>query len=319
MSQHASDVAILSALRVLEQEIQGIQALVQVIDQRFSEAIELILGCKGKIIVSGMGKSGHIARKIAATFASTGTPAFFVHPGEASHGDLGMISKNDIVMLLSNSGETIELKDIIRYSKRMGIPIIAMVRRKQSALVQAASIAFILPDSPEASHVNAPTTSTTMMLVLGDAMAIALLERKGFSKEDFHLFHPGGKLGASFTKVIDIMHRGETLPLISENAIMAEAILEITVKRLGCVGVINAEQKLIGIITDGDLRRHMGQEFIQVTTKEVMTPNPVTVSSHALIEEAIHIMQRKTITVLFVCNAAGVPEGVIHIHDCLKA
>jgi arabinose-5-phosphate isomerase len=306
------------AINVLETAIEGIRALELALDNRFIKAVDIIANLKGRVIISGMGKSGHIARKIAATLASTGTPAHFVHPGEASHGDLGMITKDDAVILLSNSGETAELKDIITYTKRFSIPLIGVVRRKTSSLVDAADIAFVLPEIPEASPLGAPTTSTTMMLVWGDAVAMALLERRGFGKDDFKVFHPGGKLGSKLTKVKDLMRAGKALPVVKASAPMSEALLEITSKRLGCTAVVDAKGKLIGIITDGDLRRHMGDNIIRQKAEKVMTAKPVCIRPNALAEEAVAVMNKKSITSLFVVEGDTL-LGIIHIHDLLKA
>lgn len=303
---------------VLEQEIKGLQALSETLDGEFARAVECIANIKGRVIVSGMGKSGHIARKIAATMSSTGTPAHFVHPGEASHGDLGMITKDDAVLALSNSGETAELSDVIGYCKRFAIPLIAMVRRKGSMLVEAADIPMVLPDIAEASPTNAPTTSTTMMLALGDALAVALIERRGFTPNDFSVFHPGGKLGKAFIRVEDLMHGNGELPLVKENDPMRDVLLVITAKSFGCAGVVDAQGRLAGIVTDGDLRRHMQPDLLGKPAAEVMTKQPLTIRPTALAEEALGIMNSKSITTLFVVED-GVPVGIIHIHDCLRA
>jgi arabinose-5-phosphate isomerase len=281
--------------------------------------VKRLAAIKGRIIVTGMGKSGHIARKIAATMTSTGTPAHFVHPGEASHGDLGVITADDAVLAISNSGETAELSDIIAYCKRFSIPLIGMVRRKESKLVDAADIPLVLPEIPEASPTGAPTTSTTMMLALGDALAVALLERKGFTKEDFSAFHPGGKLGAAFMLVDALMHSGNELPLIGDCATMQEAILTMTAKRFGCVAVLSGKQHLAGVITDGDLRRHMQPDLLHKNVTEIMTKNPLTIRPGALAAEALNIMNARSITSLFVVNDEKKPVGIIHIHDCLRA
>ncbi len=303
---------------VLKQEILGLQALMDSLDGEFSRAVACISAIRGRVIVSGMGKSGHIARKIAATMASTGTPAHFVHPGEASHGDLGMITQDDAVLALSNSGETAELADIIAYCKRFSIPLVAMVRRQGSMLVEAADIAMVLPPIPEASPTDAPTTSTTMMLALGDALAVALLERKGFSREDFSLYHPGGKLGKAFIRVADLMHGGQQLPLAAEDMPMRDVLLVITAKSFGCAGVTDKKGKLVGVITDGDLRRHMEPGLLDKKASEVMTKNPVGIRSSALAAEALLIMNERSITSLFAVDG-GVPVGILHIHDCLRA
>eukprot|EP01136_Pigoraptor_vietnamica_P039947 Opistho-1_new@11303 len=266
-----------------------------------------------------MGKSGHIARKIAATFASTGTPAQFVHPAEASHGDLGMVTPADAVIALSNSGETFELADIISYTRRWSIPLIGITSRGDSALGSAADVTLLLPNVGEAGLIGiAPTTSTTMMLALGDALAVALLERKGFSAEDFHQLHPGGKLGQKLLRVADLMHVGKELPLIGLEAGMQQAILEITAKTYGCVGIVDARGDLAGIITDGDLRRHMGGDLLHRRAADVMTAKPRTIRPAALAAEALHVMNEKSITSLFVIED-GKPVGIVRLHDCLKA
>jgi arabinose-5-phosphate isomerase len=303
---------------VLEQEIKGIQALAETLGDDFARAVACFSGIKGRVIISGMGKSGHVARKIAATMASTGTPAHFVHPAEASHGDLGMITENDAVLALSNSGETAELGDLIAYCKRFSIPLVAMVRRKGSMLVDAADVAMVLPEIPEASPTNAPTTSTTMMMALGDALAVALVERKGFTANDFSVFHPGGKLGKAFIRVADLMHAQGQLPLVAHNAPMRDVLLVITAMSFGCAGVVDDAGKLQGIITDGDLRRHMQPDLLNKPAGEVMTATPLTIRPQALAAEALGIMNTHSITTLFVVEA-GVPVGIIHIHDCLRA
>lgn len=315
-SQTAAGDDVAHGRAVLQQEIKGLTELAASLGNEFSQAVECIAGLKGRLVVTGMGKSGHVARKIAATMASTGTPAFFVHPGEASHGDLGMILPDDAVLALSNSGETAELSDVIVYCKRHHIPLIAMVRRHGSMLVNDADIAMVLPDTPEASPTNAPTTSTTMMMALGDAIAVALCERKGFTKDDFSVFHPGGKLGKAFIRVRDLMHT--SLPLVAESSTMDEAILTITKGSFGCTGV-TAGGKLVGIITDGDLRRHMGDALLGKKAKDVMHKNPRTIRADALAAEALTVMNDKKITSLFIVDDAGKPEGILHIHDCLRA
>lgn len=310
---------IKAALRVLDQEIKGLEALKESLGREFVDAVKLLAETKGRVILSGMGKSGHIARKIAATMASTGTPALFVHPGEASHGDLGMITPEDTVILLSNSGETAELGDIIDYTRRFGIKLIGMVRRKTSVLVESADIALVLPAIPEASPVDAPTTSTTMMLALGDALAVALLEEKGFSSDDFHILHPGGKLGAALLKVKNLMHTGISIPKVFGQTTMSEVLIEMTSKSLGCAAVIDNKNHILGIITDGDLRRHMCSEFTRLSAEQVMTANPITVKESSLASQALSIMNEKKITNLFVVDDHKVVTGVIHIHDCLRA
>jgi len=302
----------------VHQEMQGLQALESALDERFVRIVDLVHGLKGRLIISGMGKSGHIARKMAATFASTGTPSYFVHPSEASHGDLGMITKDDAVLCLSNSGETAELRDIIAYTRRFGIPLIALVRRSGSVLVDAADIALVLPEIPEASPIGAPTTSTLMMLAVGDALAVTLLEKRGFTKEEFGVFHPGGKLGKAFIRCDDLMHSDNELPLVSLQAPMKDVLLAMTAKRFGCAGVVDQQGALCGLITDGDLRRHMEANLLDRKAADVMTSNPVTVTPGQLAAEALGIMNSKSITCLFVVENAK-PVGILHIHDCLRA
>ncbi len=307
------------AKQVIEREIEGLKALEDALGEDFENAVNLILKCKGKLIVSGMGKSGHIARKIAATFASTGTPAIFVHPAEASHGDLGMITKDDAVILLSNSGETAELKDIIYYCKRFFIPIIGIVRRKTSTLVEASDISFILPEVPEVSSVAAPTTSTTMMLAFGDALAMTVMELKGFSKLDFGVFHPGGKLGSQFIKVANLMAKNDALPIVSEDTLISDAIIIMSKKGLGCVVAVDKQNKIQGIFTDGDLRRHINDNIISKKISEVLNKNPKNISPEKLAVEALAVMNKYSITSLIVCDENKILQGIIHIHQLLNA
>jgi arabinose-5-phosphate isomerase len=309
-----------AARRVLRAEIDGLKALADSLDGAFAEAIDTLASISGRVVVTGMGKSGHVARKIASTLASTGTPAFFVHPGEASHGDLGMIAEGDAVLALSNSGDTAELADIVAYTRRFGIPLIAMTRRSESTLSEAADIALVLPASAEACPMGlAPTTSTTMMLALGDAIAVALLDRKGFSADDFQVLHPGGQLGRRLLRVADIMHAGAAVPLVPAGSSMAEAILVITEKSFGCAGVTDAGGRLIGIVTDGDLRRHMGEALLSARVETVMTPTPKTIRPQALAAEALGQMNSQAITSLFAVDDGNRPLGILHIHDCLRA
>lgn len=314
---------IISAKKTVRAEIAGLESLLEFFGEEFVKAVETILSVKGRVIVSGMGKSGHIANKIAATMASTGTAAFSIHPGEASHGDLGMITKDDVVILLSNSGETKELKDIIYYCKRFSIPLIGIARRQASELSTSADIALVLPEIPEVSEIKAPTTSTTMMLALGDALAIALMEAKGFTNNDYGVFHPGGKLGAAFIKVKDLMRTGNDIPLIAENAFLPKTLFEMTSKHLGCTGVVDKQNKLIGIVTDGDLRRHISKNFMKLTAQDLMTKNPIVASPDMLAVEAVGLMNKKSITSLFVVNDSKSDDrevvGILHIHDCLRA
>jgi len=318
-NMEAAAEGLAAAQRVLTQEADALLRLARDLDQRIERALDILVGVTGRVIVTGMGKSGHIARKIAATFASTGTPAQFVHPGEASHGDLGMVTAGDAVVALSNSGETFELADIVNHTRRWSIPLIAITANAGSTLGAAADVTLALPKVGEAgSMAIAPTTSTTMMLALGDALAVALLERKGFSSEDFRALHPGGKLGQKLLRVADLMHVGKELPLTSVESDMQEAILEMTAKTFGCVGAIDAGGRLAGIVTDGDLRRHMGVDLMHRTVREVMTAHPRTIRPGALAAEALHVMNEKSITSLFVLED-GKPVGIVRLHDCLKA
>ena len=308
-----------SARRVLRLEAAGIEALARLLDDSFTRALELLGKVTGRVIVTGMGKSGHVACKMAATLASTGTPASFVHPAEASHGDLGMITEHDAVIALSNSGETSELADLITYAKRFQIPLIGITGRAGSTLADAADVALVLPDTPEACPMGlAPTTSTTVMLALGDAIAVAMLERKGFSADDFHLLHPGGKLGRRLLRVSTLMHAGEAVPLVSPETPMSEALLVMTAKSFGCVGIVGGDGRLQGIITDGDLRRHMSNDLPSLTAREVMTANPKTIRRDAIASEALGYMNTRKISTLFVVED-GRPVGILHLHDCLRA
>jgi len=314
---------ILSALRTLEAEAGGIAALVAAIHDALAQpliaAVERIADARGRLIVTGMGKSGHIGRKIAATFASTGTPAYFVHPGEASHGDLGMITKDDVIMALSWSGETAELKDLIDYSRRFRIGLIAVTAEPESTLAKSADVALLLPQAREACpHNLAPTTSSLMQLALGDALAVALLESRGFTALDFRGLHPGGRLGAKLKFIRDLMHTGASVPLIRRGAVMAEAITEMTAKTFGCVGIIDDSDRLVGIITDGDLRRHMGDGLLAAKVDDVMTKSPKTIGPHQLVSEAIELLNSSKITAVIVVES-GKPIGIVHMHDLLRA
>jgi len=312
------DHTLSTAANVIQKEADALVALKGSLNESFVRAVDIMAESQGRIIVTGMGKSGHISNKIAATLASTGSPAFFIHPSEASHGDLGMISKKDVIIALSNSGETKELNDIIFFSKRHGIPLIGITQKKNSTLDEFSDITLIIPQMPEACPNGlAPTTSSTMMLALGDALAVSLLEKKAFSKEDFKALHPGGQLGARLKRVGDIMHKPPHVPLIDATDTMEEALLVMTNKSFGCVGVLDHNKKLCGIVTDGDLRRHMSKTLLQNDVTTIMTPNPKTISPHALIEEALHKMTG-TITVLFVVNEKKEPLGILHIHDLLR-
>ncbi|OUS37914.1 D-arabinose 5-phosphate [Rhodobacterales bacterium 56_14_T64] len=308
------------ARRVINIESQALQLLADGLDDSFDRAVETLLNAPGRVIISGMGKSGHIARKIAATFASTGTPAHFVHPAEASHGDLGMMAQGDVALVLSNSGETPELADLVAYTRRFGIPLIGVASRPQSTLLKQSDVALILPAAPEACGTGiVPTTSTTMTLALGDALAVALMEHRKFTPEHFRDFHPGGKLGARLSKVRDLMHGGEALPTVALTAPMSDTLIEISQKGFGVAGVTDADGRLTGIITDGDLRRHM-DGLLSLTAADVMTAAPTTIAPGALAEEAVAIMNQRKITCLFVVDPDNGQraEGLLHIHDCLR-
>jgi arabinose-5-phosphate isomerase len=285
----------------------------------FLRAVDMIAAAQGRLIVTGMGKSGHVARKIAATFASTGTPAFFVHPSEASHGDLGMITPNDVIIALSWSGETAELEHLIDYSRRFRIPLIAVTASAESTLGKAADVVLALPAAREACpHNLAPTTSTLMQAALGDALALALLESRGFTALDFHKLHPGGRLGAMLKFVSNVMHTGNSIPLVALGTSMAEAVVEMSSKGFGCVGITELTGTLAGIITDGDLRRHMRPDLLEVRVDEVMTRSPKTVRPDQLASEALEIINTSEITALIVTEA-GKPVGIVHFHDLLRA
>lgn len=310
-----------TARQVITQEADALVKLAANLDASFDEAIALLLQATGRVIISGMGKSGHIARKIAATLASTGTPAHFVHPAEASHGDLGMMTKGDVVIVLSNSGETPELADLVTYTRRFGIPMIGVASRPTSTLLQQADIGILLPSLGEACGTGVvPTTSTTMTLALGDAIAVALMKHRDFTPEKFRDFHPGGKLGAQLSKVTDLMHKGDAVPLVHMDTPMSETLLVISQKGFGVVGVLDADSRLIGIVTDGDLRRHM-DGLLAHTAGEVMTTAPTTVEPHALAEKALAVMNERKITCLFAIKSEGTGQvvGILHIHDCLRA
>ncbi len=319
MTSSTTDSAFLAVgRRVIRREAEALTLLADGLDASFVQAADLIMQASGRIIVSGMGKSGHVARKIASTFASTGTPAHFVHPAEASHGDLGMLTKGDVALVLSNSGETAELADIVGHTRRFGIPLIAVASKRESTLVRQADVAIVLPEAPEACESGVvPTTSTTMTLALGDALAIALMEHRAFTPEHFRMFHPGGKLGAKLLRVRDLMHRD--LPLVAKDCPMSEALLMISQKGFGVVGVIEAD-KLIGIITDGDLRRHM-QGLLSFSAGDVMTRHPRSIAPGALAGVALAMMNDGKITCLFVVDPEqpGEPLGIVHVHDCLRA
>lgn len=308
-----------TARRVIGAEAAALTTLAASLGDGFGAAVALILDAPGRVIVSGMGKSGHVGRKIASTLASTGTPAQFVHPAEASHGDLGMVMRGDVVLVLSNSGETPELADIIAHTRRFGIPLIGMAARAGSTLLRQSDVVLLLPDVAEACGTGVvPTSSTTMTLALGDALAVALMEHRQFTPDQFRVFHPGGKLGARLAHVRDLMHRD--LPLVTLNAPMSEALLTISRKGFGVVGVTDADAALVGIVTDGDLRRHM-EGLLSMTAGAVMTPAPRTIPPGALAEKALAVMNEHKITCLFVMDPEAGPQamGILHIHDCLRA
>ena len=310
------------ARRSLECGIDGLRALQGALftglAEEFERAVELMQGCEGRVIVTGMGKSGHVGQKIAATLASTGTPAQFVHPAEASHGDLGMITANDTILALSWSGETRELASILTYSRRFRVPLIAVTSRRESTLAKSADVILALPPVKEACpHGLAPTTSTLTQLALGDCLAIALLEGRAFTALDFKVFHPGGQLGANLKHIGDIMHRGDRLPVVPATERMSGALVVMTEKSFGCLGVLGEGGKLVGIVTDGDLRRHMSPGLLDRTVAEIMTSNPKTIRPDMLASAALQIINESAITALFVVEK-GVPVGIIHIHDLLR-
>lgn len=316
-----TDTLLATGRRVIAREAEALRALGASLDSGFAEAVRLILDAKGRTIVSGMGKSGHIARKIAATLASTGTPAHFVHPAEASHGDLGMMTPGDVALMLSNSGETPELADMIAHTRRFGIPLIGVAGRAGSTLLQSSDVVLLLPQAEEACDKGiVPTTSTTMTLALGDALAVALMEYRQFSPEDFRDYHPGGKLGARLSKVRDLMHGPERLPLVAQDTPMSEVLLAMSRSGFGVVGIADPAGALVGIITDGDLRRHM-DGLLDRNAGDVMTPSPRTIGPDSLAAKALATMQAAKITSLFVVDPEGSrnPVGLLHIHDCLRA
>ena len=318
-SKLANDSA--SAKRTIDKEVEALRMMENSFDESLTQALDLMQNCKGRVIVTGMGKSGHIALKIAATLASTGTPSFFVHPSEASHGDLGMLTTDDVVIAISNGGESKELADILLYCKRFSIPLVAITKNPDSTLGKNSNLVLRLPNDGEACPLGlAPTSSTTATLVMGDVLAIDLMERKGFSATDYKQRHPGGKLGAILSKVSDLMHSGSEMPIVGEETIMQDALMEMTAKMLGCVGIVDKNGDLIGIITDGDLRRWMSPGLILEKVSTVMTKNPKTIGPDALAVEALKTMNTtgKGITNLFVVDGKK-PIGLIHIHDCLRA
>jgi arabinose-5-phosphate isomerase len=317
-----SDDDLAIARDVLETEAAALTALGAGLGDEFRAAIDQLISIPGRVVVTGMGKSGHVARKIAATLASTGTPALFVHPAEASHGDLGMIIAGDAVIALSNSGEAVELAVIVAHASRIGLPLIGITSVAESTLATAATVALILPPAPEAGPIGlAPTTSTTMQMALGDALAVVLLARRGFSARDFRDIHPGGKLGARLKRVRDLMHKGDELPLVSPGTTMDRALITMTAKRFGALGVVDGDRKLLGVVTDGDLRRAMGPDLLTRPVEEIMNGNPKTIGADALAEEALREMNTATrpFTALFVVDEARMVQGILHIHDLLRA
>ena len=314
-----AETVLAAGRRVLRMEGEALYALAAELDDRFAEAVRRLACVPGRVVVTGMGKSGHVARKIAATLASTGTPALFVHPAEASHGDLGMVTTEDAVVALSNSGETPELADLVAYTRRFGILLVAITRNAASALGAAADLVLPLPDRAEACGLGlAPTTSTTATLALGDALAVALLQTRGFTPTDFRVYHPGGKLGARLLKVDQLMHKGDELPLVGPDTPVGDALFVMTAKRLGCVGVVDAAGRLTGIVTDGDLRRNFGPGLFERLAGAIMSPAPKHLPPGTLAGEALAFMNDHAITVVFVVED-GRPVGAVHLHDCLRA
>ncbi len=306
------------ANRILLLEKKGISSLSKIFNKKFVMLIKKLLLTKGRVIITGIGKSGHIAKKISATLSSTGTPSFFIHPSEAGHGDLGMLKKGDCIIAFSNSGESQELNAIINYSKRFNIPLYSITSNPNSLLHKKATIGLLLNKTQEACSLSlAPTTSTSMMLVLGDAIALTLLKVKGFNIDDFKTIHPKGNIGKDLKNVSEIMHTGNKLPIIKEKTLMDKAIIIMTKKSFGCLGIISNKGNLIGIITDGDLRRKMSSDIIKKTVKFVMTKKPLTIDEDCLIGEALNIMNNKKVTSLFVCKS-NKPVGIVHVHDCLR-
>jgi arabinose-5-phosphate isomerase len=316
-----------AARRVLHHARDALEALGTALDGGFSKAIDTILGISGRVIVSGMGKSGHIGRKIASTLASTGTPAHFIHPGEASHGDLGMITRGDALLMLSYAGETAELSDLLTYAKRIRVPVIGIASNADSTLLQSADVPLILPKAQEACPMGlAPTTSTTMMLALGDALAVALMERRGFTADQYREFHPGGSLGRKLIRVRDIMHKGTEMPLVSPDRPMRDVIMTMMSDRFGFAGhagVVDKAGALVGIITDGDLRRHMERGILDRKAREIMTARPKTVPPDMLVAEALTFMNLSNpkVTHVFVVEGDQSPRpvGFLSVHDCLRA
>jgi arabinose-5-phosphate isomerase len=324
MSENHDDLAI--GRQTILTEMDGLKALASSLDGNFTKAVEVIHAMKterrSRLIVAGIGKSGHVGKKLTATLASTGTPSHFVHPGEASHGDLGMIMEGDIVLMLSYSGENAELSDLIHYTRRFGITLIAITSKPESTLAKHSDIVLLLPRVPEACPNGlAPTTSTTMMMALGDALAVALLERMGLTPEDFRVFHPGGKLGQKLMTVADIMHKFEDLPVAKQNDAMGNVVVQLTEKNLGCVLIVDEQNNLEGIVTDGDLKRHMAPDLLQKTAGSIMSKNPKVIHDKSLAVEALNIMTKtpgQYITSLVVKDEQGNLKGLIRLQDCLQ-
>jgi arabinose-5-phosphate isomerase len=322
MKQPDRQASIASALRTVSTERAGIEALAGALEnglaEPFAQAVEVLSRIEGRVIVTGVGKSGHIGSKLAATLASTGTPAFFVHPAEANHGDLGMIARDDAIIAMSWSGETVELKGIIAYSRRFSIPLIAITAGENSALGREADVKLFLPRASEACpHGLAPTTSALLQLVIGDALAVALLEARGFTPDHFRTFHPGGQLGANLTQIREIMHVGDTMPVVASGTGMREAILELSGKGFGCVAIVDDAGTLVGIITDGDIRRQIGNDLLSMTVDQVMTRGPKTVRPETLVAKALQMINASAITALMV-EENGKPVGLVHLHDLLR-
>ena len=318
-----AEMAVASAKTTLQTEAAGLSALSDALSgplgSRFAEAVAAMRDLEGRVVVTGMGKSGNVGQKIASTLASTGTPAFFIHPSDASHGDLGMVTRHDLVLALSWSGETSELRALIDYTRRFRVPLVAMTSRPESALASAADIILQLPQSDEACpHGLAPTTSTTMQLALGDALAIALLEARGFTAAQFRVYHPGGQLGAYLKHLGDIMHVGEKLPVVGRDTPMSDAIVVMTQKSFGCVGIVDGDGRLVGIVTDGDLRRHARPDLLQCAACEIMTASPRTMTAETLVSAAVELLHANRIMAVFVVDEAGKPVGIVHMHDLLR-
>ncbi|MEO0754345.1 MAG: KpsF/GutQ family sugar-phosphate isomerase [Pseudomonadota bacterium] len=319
MATHDPDT-LAAAKRVIAIETQALEALSDGLGSAFLTAVDTVFGAAGRVVVAGVGKSGHVARKISATLASTGTPSLFVHPTEASHGDLGMVAQSDVVIALSKSGETRELNDLVAYTRRFSIPLISMTAVADSMLGQAGDVLLQIPDAPEAcAQTRAPTTSTTLMMALGDALAVAVLERRGFTAEDFKTFHPGGKLGAMLLRVSDLMHTGDALPVVRQGTALSKALAVMSDKRFGCVAVTGADGALAGILTDGDLLRLVANGRQGGVIDDVMTRGPITVRPHMLASAALAMMNHRKISQLIAVDDGGTPAGIVHMHDFLKA